>query len=239
LRWYNADTQTWAHRDRALREGNHAALRWEALRASNRWTSSTPDERYSLSLHEERAAMVVDDLRRLPHSPLVVAEGSTVLPAVVTSGVADRSQAVWLMPTREVQQRQLDERGTPTAAKELYLLTAQAIEYEVHTHSAPLLTVDGSREIEETLSVIEERFAAALSAGPRAETRADRRELLREANRAIAGQIRGYYARPWAEGDVETVVRAFLCECGERDCTAWVEVTVAEATRPVLAPGHT
>jgi hypothetical protein len=182
--------------------------------------------------------MVVDDVRRLPRWPLVVAEGSTVSPEVVSSGVAVRSQAVWLMPTEQVQQRQLDERGTPPPAKELYLLTARAIEGKVRTHNAPVLKVDGSREIEDTVAAVEERFAAALSTGPRAEGRADRRELLREANSAIVTQIRGYYARPWAQGDVETVVRAFLCECGEPDCTAWVEVTVGAASEPVFTPGH-
>jgi hypothetical protein len=38
--------------------------------------------------------MVIDDLRALPDSPLVVAEGSTLPAAALSSGVAERSQAV-------------------------------------------------------------------------------------------------------------------------------------------------
>ena len=110
LRWYNADTQTWAHRDRALRELNPAAQRWEAMTPAQRWEESSPAEMLELSLHAERGPMVVDDLRRLPSSPLIIAEGSTLSPSVVSSGIADPARAVWLLPTAEFQRAQLDER---------------------------------------------------------------------------------------------------------------------------------
>ena len=93
LRWYNADTQTWAHRDRALRELNPAAQRWEAMTPAQRWEEATPAEMLEMSLHAERGPMVVDDLRRLPRSPLIVAEGSTLSPSVVSSGIADPARA--------------------------------------------------------------------------------------------------------------------------------------------------
>jgi hypothetical protein len=70
LRWYNSDTQTWAHRDRAIREGNGAAVRWEAMTPEERWVTAAPADMFELSLHAERGPMVVDDLRRLPRSPL-------------------------------------------------------------------------------------------------------------------------------------------------------------------------
>jgi hypothetical protein len=74
LRWYNTDTRTWQHRDRALRAGNAAARRWEAMTPEQRWVGSTPHEMLEGSLHRKRGPMVIDDLRALPHSPLVVAE---------------------------------------------------------------------------------------------------------------------------------------------------------------------
>ena len=49
---------------------------------------------------------------------------------------------------------------------------------------------------------------------------------------------RGYFARPWAQGDPEQVVRSFLCECGQPDCSESVEVTVKRATQPVYSAGH-
>jgi hypothetical protein len=63
--------------------------------------------------------------------------------------------------------------------------------------------------------------------------------LLREANEAIVAQVRGDHARPWAEGDAESVVREFLCECGSTTCHASVPVPVAAPMAgPVLAPRH-
>jgi hypothetical protein len=239
LRWYNADTRTWEHRDRALREGHLAARRWEAMTPAERWLDTTPAELLELSLHAERGSMVLDDIRRLPDSPLVVAEGSTVPPAAVSSGIADAARALWLIPTRQLQLRQLAERGTTPAASRLYLLLGEVIERDAREHGVPVLCVDGSRGIAETVAAAEDRFAAALAEGPRAETLAERRALLREANAAIAAQIRGYYARPWADGDAETVVREFLCECGDPSCEASVDLPVGGLEAgPVLAPGH-
>ncbi len=239
LRWYNADWQTWSHRDRALREGNEAALRWESMTPEERWTKASPAEMLEMSLHAERGAMVVDDLRQLPASPLVVAEGSVVSPAVVSSGIADRSRALWLIPTPEIQRAHLAERELPRGPAELYLLLTATIERAAREHDAPTLAVDGRRGVDETVAAVEELWAAALGEGPRAGPREARRELLRAANESIAAQVRGYHARPWATGDADAVVRTFLCECGDPGCAADVALAVGEASAgPVLAPGH-
>jgi hypothetical protein len=239
LRWYNADTRTWLHRDRALREGNETAARWEALTPEQRWIEATPDEMLAMSLHHERGSMVVDDVRALPHSPLVVAEGSTVPASAVSSGVADPARAVWLIPSPAFQQAQLEARELVGGPLALYAQLARTIESETLQHGAPTLTVDVSSSVDDTLAAVEWRFADAIAGGPRAESAAERRALLREANEAIVAQVRGYYARPWAEGEAESVVRSFLCECGDSHCDVDVEVEVRRAAgRPVLAPGH-
>ena len=239
LRLYSADTQTWAHRDRALREGHAAALRWETMTPETRWETATPAEMLEMSLHRERAAMTVDDLRRLPAAPLIVAEGTTVAPELVASGFADRSRAVWLLPTPELLHRRLDERDLPRGARELYLLGASIIEREAREHDVPVLTVDGSRAIDQVICDLEDRFSAALASGPYAESLAERRALLREANVAIAAQVRAYFARPWADGHADSVVREFVCECGMPSCDASVRRAVGAAwDGPVLATGH-
>jgi hypothetical protein len=68
LRSYNADTRTWALRDRALLNRNDAALRWESLTPDAHRGDSLPDvdELVAMSLQREGGPMVVDDLRRLP-----------------------------------------------------------------------------------------------------------------------------------------------------------------------------
>ena len=82
LPWYNADAHTWEHRDRALHEGNAVAERFERMSPEDR-VARPPAEILELSLHRERGTMIADDLRRLPTSPLIVAEGSTVTPELV------------------------------------------------------------------------------------------------------------------------------------------------------------
>jgi hypothetical protein len=239
LRWYGADTRTWHHRDRALAAGNVAARRWEAMTPEERWVQSPPTEMLTMSLHRERGPMVLDDLRALPDSPLVAAEGSTLPAQAVSSGIADCSRAVWLLPTPEFQRALLAARRTTPGPMALHLLLRDLIEREASDHGAPTLLVDGSLDLEATVAVVEERFAQALAEGPRAATLAERRALLREANDAIVAQVRGYYARPWAEGHAEPVVREFLCECGSATCNASVRVPVAAVMAgPVFASGH-
>ena len=234
LRLYGADSKTWAHRDRALARRIPAALRWEALTPAQR-ALSTPEQALELSLHHERGPMVVADLQALPRAPLVVAEGST-LPA---AAVRDRSRAVWLIPTAEFQRARLDERGLSAGARGLFLLLAETIEREAREHDVPMVAVDGTRGIAEIVAAVEQRFAAALAEGPSAETLLQRRALLREANEAVVAQVRGYFARPWAEGDAEEAVRTFVCECGDTRCVSSVEVAVAAAAAaPVVAPAH-
>jgi len=169
----------------------------------------------------------------------VLAEGSPLPPASVSSGVAEPSRAVWLLPTPEFQRAQLEERELPRGPRELYLLLAAEIEREARQHGAPILAVDGSRDISQTVVTVESLFAQALAEGPGVETRTQRRALLREANTAIVSQVRGYYSRPWADGDADVVVCEFLCECGDRACAMSVKLTVgAVSASPALAPGH-
>lgn len=239
LRWYGADTRTWQHRDRALAAGNRAARRWEAMTPHQRWVDSTPEEMLAMSLHAERGPMVIDDLRALPGSPLVIAEGTSLPAAALTSGVAERARAVWLLPTREFQQAVLASRDLPPGRMALYLLLTETIEGEARAHGARILPVVRSGGIEQTVAAVEEQFAEALAEGPRAETLAERRALVREANQAVADQVRGYHARPWATGDAEAVVCEFACECADPDCDATVPVPVASLPAdPVHAPDH-
>ena len=238
LRWYNADTRTWAHRDRALAAGIRAAARWEALAPEQRWDVPAEDL-LAMSLHRERGPMVIDDLRELPTAPLVVAEGSSLPASAVSSGIADRSRAIWLVPSAAFQRAQLEARGVFSGARRLFPALASLIEREAREHAAPILPVDGSKGVEETTDAVEALFADAIAAGPHAETLDERRALLREANEAIAAQVRAYYARPWADGDPETVVRNFVCECGDPACDVDLSLPVGDlAAGPALAPGH-
>ena len=58
-------------------------------------------------------------------------------------------------------------------------------------------------------------------------THAERIALVREANRAIADQVRAFYARGDALGDPGKVVQRFACECGHPACQDFFEAPVA------------
>jgi hypothetical protein len=249
LRHHNVDTRTWAHRDRALREGSKAARRWEAMTPRERWVETPPEEMLELSLHFVRWPMIADDVRALPRAPLVVAEGPTVVPDLVAAGIADPARAVWLLPTPALQRARLaarhvgpaadaDERRARENADALWLLVTAEIERRVAAQRVRVLREDGSRTVEESLAAVEAVFAEALADGPRAETPAERRALLRAANDELVEQVRAYLARPWATGD-ETITRRFACECDDRECGAVLELPVAEfPAGPLLAAGH-
>ena len=234
LRWYGADTRTWAHVDRGLAAGIDAAGLWHRLPPAERWDVAGDEELLARSFHRERGPMVVDDLRALPGPPLVIAEGST-LPA----SEADPERALWLVPTRAFQDARLRERGAPPPWARLSRLLRDEIEREACEHGVQLLVVDGSRSLDQTVAAAEERFAPALEAGPFAESLAERRMLLRDANEAVAAQVRGYVERRWSDGDPDEWVRELLCECGDPSCGATLERPLrALAAGPVLAPGH-
>ena len=234
LRWYGADTRTWEHVDRGVAAGTEPALHWHRLGPTERWAVPGDDELLARSFHRERGPMVVDDLEALPDSPLVVAEGTTV-----PASAADPERALWLVPTRAFQEARLLARGAPPPWARLALLLRDEIEREAHAHGLPVFVVDGSQSPAETVAFVEERFAEALAAGPRAQTPVERRMLLREANESIAVQVRGYVARPWASGAADGTVRELFCECGETSCEATVERPLRVlAAGAVLAPGH-
>lgn len=239
LRLYSADTRTWVHRNRALVAGSAAARRWESLAPAKRWERVSAAEMLEMSLHGERGPMAIDDVRSLPVSPLIVAEGSVLPACVVSSGIAERRRAVWLLPTGAFQQAQLAARATTGGRARLYWLLSQVIARDAIEHHVPTLTVDGSRGVPEMLGAVERLFSVALAAGPRAETLDERRRLLRETNEAVVAQVRAYYARPWADGDADSVTRSFVCECGDPLCDVDLDITVCEAAAgPTVAAGH-
>jgi hypothetical protein len=239
LRLYRADTRTWQHRDRAIAAGNAAARRWEALSPADRWERSTPAEMLEMSLHDARGPMVIEDLRAMPESPLIVAEGSPLPASAVPAGVARPAQAVWLLPTREFQAGNLAAAGKTSGHATLYRELREVIAREARRHGVPVIEVDGSMSIPATVAAVDAMFAAAVQAGPIARTLAERRALLREMNDAIVDQVRGYFGRPWAAGDPDSVRRTFVCECGDPTCDAEVELTVGDAAaHRAYAPKH-
>jgi len=156
LRLYSADTATWSHRDRALAAGSAPAERWESLTPEAR-QDQPPSELLAMSLHRERGAMVVDDVGVLPSAPLVVAEGAAITPSCLPPG----ARAVWILPSAERQERQLQARDGRSHV--LYRLLAEEIGADVRSASAPVVAIDG---VAEMVAAVEAQFADVLAANP-------------------------------------------------------------------------
>jgi hypothetical protein len=205
LRLYRADTRTWVHRDRALAAGVEAAHQWEALRQENRWDDCTDEELLAMSLHRERGEMVLEDLEALPRAPLVVAEGTT-LPAANA-----HPHAIWLLHPYRPASTRLDQVLTKLIAE------------EATEHALATLRTTG-----DLYAAVEHHFAEVLARGPVARSAEARRALRREINDATVAQVRGFYARPWATGNPDEVVKTFVCECGNTACEDTVELAIAQ-----------
>ncbi|MCX4745229.1 hypothetical protein OG455_06785 [Kitasatospora sp. NBC_01287] len=227
--WYGADTRTWAHRDRAIAAGHQAAIRWEALSPAARWTAPTP-ELLAMSLHRERGPMIAADLRALPATGSTVAEGTPITPSV-----APAARSLWLLPAPGVQQARLAARGLSPGARRLYTALTEEIAAEVAAAGARVLVVDGERDIDATLALVEVAFGPELATAPAARGRQERRALLRAGNRSVLDQYLGYFARPWALGDPLDAVAVFACECGAADYHAELELSIARAAEALAA----
>ncbi len=243
VRRYSVDTRTWVHRERALLAQVPAAQRWESLTPVERWEQSSLAEMFEMSLYYERGPMVIDDLRGLPDSPLIIAEGVVLPASAASTGLAERSQMVWLLPTAEFQDAQLSAAETalgPLAGRRsLYRFLREVAEQEARDHEVPVLTVDGSLGVSEMVEAVYQLFSSVLTSGPWAKTLEERQRLLREINQAILDQIRGYYAQSWVDGDPDLLTRSFVCECGNLTCEAEVSRTIQDVLAgPVLARGH-
>ncbi|MET9023308.1 hypothetical protein ABZV93_25380 [Actinopolymorpha sp. NPDC004070] len=212
LRWYNSDSRTWIHRERARVAG-----------------VPVPDRGPAHNVYD-RAPMILDDLRALPATPLVVAEGGPISPEMVSTP----GRAVWLMPSREVQRERLRRRH-PEGVPAYYLQTWDRLTATLANSAATTLVVDDLTE-EETLAEVEAVFASALAEGPTADGVDERRALVRYGNDALVTQHAGPLTRPEVPADPATVVRTFDCECADPACTSLVDLTVADAVAAVSEP---
>jgi cytidylate kinase len=257
LRAYNSDLHTWEHHDRAVERGWTAGTFWETATPDELWLAD-PDEivRRTLAANAERCRLMLEDIEALPDSPLVVAEGTPLLPWLVADRVADSGHAVWLVPPPEFQRARLLERpriafertSDPERALEnrirRELAVGELIESDAWERGFQVIRVDESQGLLEVAAQVEEVFGEAIAAGPRASTRAERVELRRRHNRQVHRQVSAYFARvPGAGGPGASPV-PFGCECGASGCLGLTSATLDAATEVfaggtrLLADGH-
>ena len=86
-----------------------------AMDMDQRWVSRSPEAMLE-TFHWFRGEgfnMIIEDILNLPKEFGVVVDGFRLLPRLVEPLLADRSHAVWLIPTPEFRQAVLERRGGP------------------------------------------------------------------------------------------------------------------------------
>ncbi|MFN2469573.1 MAG: hypothetical protein ABR583_00990 [Gaiellaceae bacterium] len=258
LQSYNADAHTWEHHDRSLARADPAARRWEALSQDERWVMMEPPEMadFSLRLNAERFRNMVEDVRTLPREPMIVVEGTPLLPWLVEEDLADPASAVWLMPAPEFQRTRLLERpvttwnatSDPEVARanriERERLVGEAIERAAIDRRYRVLRVDETGDLEAMKRLVEDALEDVLARGVRASTPEELRAIRRSENSTLLHQVSTYLERVPAAGTRESYAVPFSCECGSGGCDLQPPLPVSAYERIVgageflLAPEH-
>jgi hypothetical protein len=207
------------------------------------WLGSTPAEQAAEfeSVARRRWPLVLGDVAGLPDRPPVVVEGPQVLPDLVPAG----DPAVFLVATAQFQRSVLERRplpstGDPRRALDYRIekdrLFAERIAGSARRRGFPVVTIDGSRSVDEVITVVEQALPGLrVPGGDPGEVSAARRWE----NDIVADNIRSWLATAHVPPDLPPSY-PFACECGRPGCATLIALSLTEyESRPrVLAPGH-
>ena len=181
LKIYNLDWH--AVREHDLRS-SPAVEAFRRLSMDERWAKPSIDELVdrSIAIWQEGFAIVLRDLLALPTSRAIVAEGPGAFPWCVAPVIASPSQALFLVPTRERREIVATRRWGPgqverfpgIVERERALAKVAARDEILDARIASSCTelglrcerVDGTRDLDESLALVEEQFRPHLPPAP-------------------------------------------------------------------------
>ena len=114
LHLYDTDAMMGEHAARSTPQDGPQLAAFLAMSMDERWLNRSPQTMLE-TFHWYRGegfASIVDDLRRLPAQPGVLAEGFRLLPRLVRPWLGDPPRAVWLLPTPEFRRQAFASRGS-------------------------------------------------------------------------------------------------------------------------------
>lgn len=176
LRIYSFDRAEPFHIYRSVPERQPNLIRFMAMTMDERWVLRTPEamaEHALAAWSEERFPMVLDDLRHLPGSGAVIAEGAGLLPEKVAPLLTDNRCALWLVatPDRIRQVRTARGEGVSQATSDPRrafenlvardVLMAEHIRHEADRLGLPVVSVDAD-SLPRISAIIERHFASHL-----------------------------------------------------------------------------
>lgn len=113
LRVYATDDVMAEHARRSSHEDAPLLHTFLDMGMNERWVSRPPQIMLD-TFHWFRGEcfrLIVEDLRRLPREPGVIAEGFRLLPRLVKPLLSTPAQAVWLLPTPDFRRAVVESRG--------------------------------------------------------------------------------------------------------------------------------
>jgi hypothetical protein len=181
LKIYNLDWH--AVREHELRRTPTVAA-FRALSMDERWATPSVEHlvQRAIAIWEESFALVLDDLLTLPRSRTIVAEGPGAFPWCVAPVISSPRQALFLVPTRQRREIAAARRwgagqqerwpGIVDRVGALAKVTARddVLDARVVSSCAELSLrcerVDGSRDLDASLELVEEQFRPYLPSAP-------------------------------------------------------------------------
>jgi hypothetical protein len=182
LKIYNLDWhQVREHRERLDPARHPVACRWDSVSMEDRWVRPGPDELFerAIAVWTEMFELVVQDLRALPESRPILAEGPGAFPWCVAPLLASTRAAIWLVPTPELRDAVALRRygsamgdfpgvSDPERAarnlRERDLRLSQRIGEKCVELGLTCVEMDGSHDVDASLALVEEHFRPHLPA---------------------------------------------------------------------------
>jgi hypothetical protein len=238
LRTYLVDAFAFAHAERAS-TGEFAVMNAFAARTlDERWLEPEPADMAEqfFSYSRERFALIVEDLRRLPRHPAVVAEGPQLLPQLIAPLLDRAEAALWLIPAPDLQRRLRTVRPSatlaltsdPVRAGEKIVLRDELIAAWLREAALERgLRIVETDSYEDALKVVEDQLGPLAQGAGVADPDAVR-ELRREENLIVLDQLRRYAASEEAPPNLGGASSyPFGCECARLGCRERVELEVS------------
>ncbi len=159
-----------------VRQPHMYAFRTKSL--EDRWVNTTPEEMLAgwLGQIPERFAFVLDDLRALPSTPVVVAEGYGFLPELVAPLMGSLQQTIWLVSTEGFKRESYERRAArgekgqwqqlsdPARARENHigrdLLIGNHIKQRADDLGLRVIEIDGDQSLEQVIAEVDAHFMA-------------------------------------------------------------------------------
>jgi hypothetical protein len=129
-----------------------------------------------IAFYREEWPLIVDEVRAMACDRPIVVEGAALLPSLVHDVLADRRQAVWVVPTEPFQRTHyrrrrgliawaLDGCTDPERAFQNWMARDAAMGRWVRAEAVrldlPVLVVDGASTLEENAAIVADRFGFA------------------------------------------------------------------------------